>query len=144
MAMIKECCSWRCQYKWRTSFAHYEIYASCPLFYPNFEVYDHIPNQAIMSQDSRSYLVFVVTTLSVVTSFLFVLLRLVARITILRSPSWDDFFIVLAWVATYYLITKLKSAKRTSGFGLWALIFDMLCHPSWSWEPRCEHTSGIA
>lgn len=39
-----------------------------------------------------------VTTALLVASSVFVILRLISRIGILKRISWDDYFIILAWV----------------------------------------------
>ncbi len=48
----------------------------------------------------RGPVVLAVTTAVIVTSTIFVVLRLISRIGIVRKTSWDDYLIVLAWVCT--------------------------------------------
>jgi hypothetical protein len=52
--------------------------------------------------DSRSGVVFAVSLFSVIASFLFVILRMISKVAILRKTSWDDYFVILAWVSTCY------------------------------------------
>jgi hypothetical protein len=52
--------------------------------------------------DSRSGVVFAVSLFSVIASFLFVILRMISKVAILRKTSWDDSFVILAWVSTCY------------------------------------------
>ncbi|KAI9697091.1 MAG: hypothetical protein M1836_005053 [Candelina mexicana] len=51
----------------------------------------------------RGPVVLAVTTALIVTSTLFVVLRLISRIGIVRSVSWGDYLIVLAWVIAFGL-----------------------------------------
>ncbi|KAI9793815.1 MAG: hypothetical protein M1835_006973 [Candelina submexicana] len=51
----------------------------------------------------RGPVVLAVTTALIVTSTLFVVLRFVSRIGIVRSVSWGDYLIVLAWVIAFGL-----------------------------------------
>jgi len=46
----------------------------------------------------RGPAVLAVTTTTLVTASVFVGLRLVSRIAIVKNVTWDDHFIVLAWV----------------------------------------------
>ncbi|KAI9664725.1 MAG: hypothetical protein M1821_006173 [Bathelium mastoideum] len=48
--------------------------------------------------ESRSHVVFAVTATMVVLSFFFVFLRMTSRIAIVRRVSWDDYFMILAWI----------------------------------------------
>lgn len=47
---------------------------------------------------SRSETVLVVTTLSFVLATFFVVARLISRFRILKKSTWDDHFIIVAWV----------------------------------------------
>lgn len=47
---------------------------------------------------NRGPVVLAVTTALLVASSVFVVLRLVSRIGIVKRISWDDYFIILAWV----------------------------------------------
>jgi hypothetical protein len=48
---------------------------------------------------SRSGVVATVTIVFLVLSFLFLSLRLISRSVFVRKVSWDDYFILLAWVS---------------------------------------------
>ncbi|KAI9880983.1 MAG: hypothetical protein M1830_009477 [Pleopsidium flavum] len=50
---------------------------------------------------NRGPVVLAVTTALLVASSIFVILRLVSRIGIVRRISWDDYFIVLAWLIAF-------------------------------------------
>lgn len=47
---------------------------------------------------NRGPVVLVVTTALLVASSVFVVVRFVSRIGIVKRISWDDYFILLAWV----------------------------------------------
>lgn len=51
--------------------------------------------------ENRGPVVLAVTTAFVVASTVFVALRLVSRIGVVRKVSKDDYFIVLAWVSSH-------------------------------------------
>ena len=50
------------------------------------------------ASQNRGPVVLAVTTALLVASSVFVILRLVSRIGVVRKISWDDYFIILAWV----------------------------------------------
>ena len=52
------------------------------------------PNQ------NRGSVVLAVTIAHIVASTIFVVLRLISRVGIVRKVSRDDYFIILAWVST--------------------------------------------
>lgn len=43
--------------------------------------------------------VFIVTTTTFVLASIFVAARLISRFGIIRHKTWDDWFIILAWVS---------------------------------------------
>ena len=47
---------------------------------------------------SRGKAVFVVTTITFILATIFVCARLVSRFAIVRHKTWDDWFIIFAWV----------------------------------------------
>jgi hypothetical protein len=49
---------------------------------------------------SRGNVVMVVTALMLIISTLFVLLRMISRIGIVRRLAWDDYFMMIAWVSS--------------------------------------------
>jgi hypothetical protein len=52
----------------------------------------------MMHGPTRGPAVLIVTAVMLVLSTLFVLLRMISRFGIVRRISWDDYFMVLAWV----------------------------------------------
>ena len=52
----------------------------------------------LLQDQNRGPAVFAVTTALLVVSTIFVVLRLISRIGIVKKVTWDDRFIVLAWV----------------------------------------------
>ncbi|KAI9829119.1 MAG: hypothetical protein M1832_000142 [Thelocarpon impressellum] len=53
--------------------------------------------------ETQAPVVLAVTTAVVVASSLFVLLRFISRVAIVRRVSWDDYFMALAWVIAFGL-----------------------------------------
>jgi len=51
----------------------------------------------------RGPAVFAVTTATSVLATVFVAARIVSRIGIVRSVSWDDYIIILAWFIAFFL-----------------------------------------
>jgi len=51
-----------------------------------------------MDYPNRGTSVLVVTAIMMVLATIFVVLRLISRIGIVNRISWDDYFIILAWV----------------------------------------------
>ena len=47
---------------------------------------------------NRGAVVLAVTTALLVASSVFVVLRIISRMGIVKRISWDDYFIILAWV----------------------------------------------
>jgi hypothetical protein len=56
-------------------------------------------DETIDQLHSRSNTVFVVTTVTIILSSVFVAARLVSRFAIVKSKTWDDWFIIIAWVS---------------------------------------------
>lgn len=54
--------------------------------------------------ENRGHVVLAVTTALLVVSTLFIVLRFVSRIGIVRRVSWDDYFIIGAWVSALHLV----------------------------------------
>ncbi|KAK1760623.1 major facilitator superfamily domain-containing protein [Echria macrotheca] len=64
----------------------------------------------------RGPAVFAVTTATLVLASIFVAARLVSRIGIVRSVSWDDYIIVLAWLISFFLCLTIDfGTKRGLG-----------------------------
>ncbi|KAH8775178.1 major facilitator superfamily domain-containing protein [Hyaloscypha finlandica] len=61
---------------------------------------------------SRSGVVFAVSLFSVIASFLFVILRMISKLGILRKTSWDDYFVILAWWIAFGLSFSICFASR--------------------------------
>lgn len=55
--------------------------------------------------ETRGPIVLTITVTFLVVSTLFVVLRLVSRIGIVKKVTWDDHFIVLAWVRAAPLLS---------------------------------------
>ena len=49
----------------------------------------------------RGPAVFAVTTATLVLATVFVAARLVCRATVVKQVSWDDYFIILAWLLAF-------------------------------------------
>lgn len=60
--------------------------------------------------ETRGPVVFAVTTAMMVITTIFVGLRLFSRFYVVRRISWDDYFIILAWVSGIEL-TKGEEAS---------------------------------
>lgn len=65
-------------------------------------------DMAANSFPDRGQAVMAVTTTTLVIASLFVAARLVSRIAIVRNVTWDDYFIILAWVS--------GAGRRTTSF----------------------------
>ena len=68
-----------------------------------------------LSQDQvpdRGPAVFVVTTITICMSTLFVAARMVSRIGIVRRVGWDDYIILLAWLIAMFLSVTIDMATR--------------------------------
>src|SRR5438876_11499195 len=64
----------------------------------------------------RGPAVFAVTTATLALATVFVTARLVSRIGIVRSVSWDDYIIVLAWLISFSLCLTIDfGTKRGLG-----------------------------
>ena len=50
--------------------------------------------------DPRGKAVFTVTTTTFVLASVFVFARLISRFAVLKSRTWDDWFIILAWASS--------------------------------------------
>lgn len=61
---------------------------------------------------NRGPVVLAVTTALLVASSVFVVLRFISRIGIVKRISWDDYFILLAWVRASISVTL----SQASGF----------------------------
>ena len=48
---------------------------------------------------SRGNAVFVVTTITFVLASVFVVARLMSRFAVVRKSTWDDYFMIAAWVS---------------------------------------------
>ncbi|CAD6444800.1 4d4500dc-d5f4-4f54-8bcd-c12e6fac5846 [Sclerotinia trifoliorum] len=71
---------------------------------------------SIDSLQSRSDVVFWVTTITFILASIFVVARLVSRFGILESRSWDDWFIILSWFFAFGLTFAIDYAT-TKGLG---------------------------
>ncbi|KAM3086943.1 hypothetical protein ACMFMG_001059 [Clarireedia jacksonii] len=60
-------------------------------------------NGTIDQLQSRGNTVFVVTTVTIILSSTFVAARLVSRFAIVKSKTWDDWFIIIAWIVAFAL-----------------------------------------
>lgn len=60
----------------------------------------------------RGPAVFIVTTVTICLSTLFVAARMVSRIGIVRRVGWDDYIIVLAWLISMFLSLTIDMATR--------------------------------
>ena len=80
-----------------------------------------------------------VTTAMLVCSTVFVVLRLISRIGIVRRLGWDDRFMILAWVSgntktrLYSLNGRLIREPRAV-LRVRNLICNMLWHLCWAWS----------
>ncbi|ESZ89643.1 hypothetical protein SBOR_9974 [Sclerotinia borealis F-4128] len=70
----------------------------------------------IDSMHSRSSAVFIVTTVTFIIASTFVVARLVSRFGILKSRTWDDWFIILSWLFAFGLTFSIDYAT-TKGLG---------------------------
>lgn len=71
------------------------------------------PNNSV---ENRGHVVLAVTTAFLVASTVFVALRLVSRVGVVKKVSTDDYFIVLAWVSSSSRLSS--TAGLTSGRAL--------------------------
>ncbi|KAF7861370.1 hypothetical protein EAF04_007935 [Stromatinia cepivora] len=71
---------------------------------------------SIDSLQSRSSVVFWVTTITFILASIFVVARLVSRFGILKSKTWDDWFIILSWFFAFGLAFSIDYAT-TKGLG---------------------------
>ena len=55
-------------------------------------------NAAMQLSQDRGPIVLTITIVFLIASTVFVALRLVSRIGVVKKVTWDDHFIVLAWV----------------------------------------------
>ena len=62
--------------------------------------------------ENRGPVVLAVTTVFLVVSSVFVLLRIISRAGVVRRVSWDDYFILLAWVGTIFLAILQAAADN--------------------------------
>jgi hypothetical protein len=83
--------------------------------------------------------VLAVTAAMLVCSTVFVVLRLISRIGIVRRLGWDDHFMILAWVSgntrtrLYSLNGRLIRERRVVP-RVRNLICNMLWHLCWAWS----------
>lgn len=58
-----------------------------------------VTQHAAHGVEDRGPVVLAITIAFVAASTVFVLLRLVSRIGVVNRVTWDDYFIILAWVS---------------------------------------------
>ncbi|RYP64867.1 hypothetical protein DL771_008582 [Monosporascus sp. 5C6A] len=95
-----------------------------------------------MSSDNipdRGPAVFAVTTGTIVLASVFVGARIVSRVGIVRRWSWDDYFIVLAWILAFGLSFSVQLGSRN---GLGRHDVDIPAE-YWGTLRRCEYTFSI-
>ncbi len=61
---------------------------------------------------NRGPAVFTVTTATLVLASVFIAARLYCRISIVRRLSWDDYFIILAWLLAFGLSITIDVGTR--------------------------------
>ncbi|KAK5663017.1 hypothetical protein OQA88_6432 [Cercophora sp. LCS_1] len=72
--------------------------------------------ETAMSFPDRGPTVFAVTTATSVLATVFVAARMVSRIGIVRSVSWDDYIVVFAWLVSFFLCLSIDfGTKRGLG-----------------------------
>lgn len=67
---------------------------------------------SVDGEGSQSRTIVVVAISLVALSFIAVLLRLISRVALLRRPTLDDLFIVMAWVAMSYALLSLHLSNH--------------------------------
>lgn len=80
-----------------------------------------------------------VTAAMLVCSTVFVVLRLISRIGIVRRLGWDDHFMILAWVSgntrtRLYSLNGRLIRERRAVPRVRNLICNMLWHLCWAWS----------
>lgn len=63
---------------------------------------DSTTSSALTGSDAqRSETVFIVTTTTFALATIFVVSRLISRFALVKSRTWDDWFIILAWLFAF-------------------------------------------
>ncbi|PQE27365.1 hypothetical protein CJF32_00000332 [Rutstroemia sp. NJR-2017a WRK4] len=83
-------------------------------------------DETIAQLNSRTNTVFVVTTVTIILSSVFVAARLVSRFAIVKSKTWDDWFIIIAWIVAFALSFAIDYGT-TKGLGK----HDVEIEPQW-------------
>jgi hypothetical protein len=89
--------------------------------------------------EDRGPVVFAVTTATLVLASVVVAARLVCRIGIVRHVSWDDYFILLAWLLAFFLSFSIDLGTRK---GLGRHDTD-IAPEDWSVLRRCEYAFSV-
>lgn len=87
----------------------------------------------------RGPAVFAVTTGTFVLASCFVAARLVSRTRIVRQVTWDDYFIIIAWILSFGLSFSIDLGSRN---GLGRHDKDIAAG-YWSTLRRCEYAFSI-
>jgi len=67
--------------------------------------------EAASQFDNRGPVVLAVTIAILCVSTAFVVLRLISRLGVVKRVTWDDYFIILAWVSEY----RGRTIRRRTG-----------------------------
>jgi hypothetical protein len=86
----------------------------------------------VMGGPSRGPVVMAVTGAMLVLATLFVLLRLISRFGVVRRISWDDYFMILAWVSIALRFRRAHADRRRSSSHL-ACRFQSCMVLGWGW-----------
>ncbi|KAK1780873.1 major facilitator superfamily domain-containing protein [Copromyces sp. CBS 386.78] len=97
------------------------------------------PHHQTRNFPDRGPAVFVVTTVTICLSTLFVAARMVSRIGIVRRVGWDDYIIVLAWLISLFLCLTIDMATRR-GLGRHDVDIDYQYQPGLR---MCEYVFSI-
>jgi hypothetical protein len=104
-----------------------------------------------MEGAARWRVVLIVTSIMLILSTLFTLLRLISRFGIVRRVSWDDYAMIVAWVRFLPLpVTRRVFGPKIANqpmfivCGLWDVLCHLLRHTSRPWNARSQHTGRMA
>lgn len=77
-----------------------------------------------------------------VLATVFVLLRMVSRIGIVKRVTLDDYFMMLAWVS-FVLQRDIGKGLTSIGHRFWSVFCHLLWHKVWSWTASSGYTYRV-
>jgi hypothetical protein len=100
----------------------------------------------VVAIGDRSTAVFAVTCVMLVLATLFVVMRLISKLGLVKRPTWDDALIVLAWVRIWHSVgpvRKLTLNRFCTAIRGWNVDSHHVWIDSWAWQTRCGHPSRV-